>query len=61
MLYWRNGEEDCLCWLLANISNAFLNVAEGVTAPIYMNGVGAFAKTVVPAVGLLTRLRVRWV
>ena len=37
--------------LLANWSNAMLNVAEGVTLPIYMNGVRAFAEAAIPAVG----------
>jgi len=36
--------------LLANPLNAALNVIEGVTAPIYQNGITAWAKTVAPAV-----------
>jgi hypothetical protein len=37
--------------LLANWSNAMLNTIEGVTLPIYMNGVKATAQTMLPAVG----------
>jgi hypothetical protein len=36
--------------LLANPMNAILNLAEGVTAPIYQNGVAAWAKTLPKAV-----------
>ena len=36
--------------LLANPMNAVLNLAEGVTAPIYQNGVAAWAKTLPKAV-----------
>jgi len=36
--------------LLANPMNAILNIAEGVTAPIYQNGVTAWAKTLPKAV-----------
>lgn len=36
--------------LLANFSNAALNTAEGITAPIYQNGIKAWAKTVMPAI-----------
>jgi len=36
--------------LLANPMNAILNIAEGVTAPIYQNGVAAWAKTLPKAV-----------
>jgi len=36
--------------LLANPMNAILNLAEGVTAPIYQNGVSAWAKTLPKAV-----------
>ena len=37
--------------LLANWSNAMLNTIEGVTLPIYMNGITATARTMIPAVG----------
>ena len=37
--------------LLANWSNAMLNMIEGVTLPIYNNGVIATAQAAVPAVG----------
>ena len=36
--------------LLANPMNAILNLAEGVTAPIYQNGVAAWAKTLPKAI-----------
>lgn len=36
--------------LLANPLNAALNLIEGVTAPIYQNGIGAWAATVAPAI-----------
>ena len=36
--------------LLANWSNAMLNTIEGVTLPIYMNGIKATAQTMLPAV-----------
>jgi len=36
--------------LLANPMNAILNLAEGVTAPIYQNGVSAWAKTLPKAI-----------
>ena len=37
--------------LLANWSNAMLNTIEGVTLPIYMNGIKATAQSMLPAVG----------
>ena len=37
--------------LLANWSNAMLNVIEGVTLPIYNNGVIATAQAAIPAIG----------
>lgn len=37
--------------LLANWSNAMLNTIEGVTLPVYMNGVKATAQSMLPAVG----------
>lgn len=36
--------------LLANPLNAALNLVEGITAPVYQNGISAWAKTVAPAV-----------
>lgn len=36
--------------LLANPLNAALNLIEGITAPVYQNGISAWAKTVAPAV-----------
>ena len=36
--------------LLANPMNAALNVAEGITAPIYQNGIKAWAKSVLPSI-----------
>lgn len=37
--------------LLANWSNAMLNTIEGVTLPIYMNGLKATAQSMIPAIG----------
>lgn len=37
--------------LLANWSNAMLNTVEGVTLPIYMNGIKATTQSMIPAVG----------
>jgi len=41
--------------LLANFSNAFLNVVEGVSLPIYQSGAKAWSQTVVP--GLVATVR----
>lgn len=46
-----NARKVASAGLLANLSNTVLNIGEGVTLPIYMNGVAAWSKTVVPAIG----------